>query len=93
MACVGVCHPGAGSTGGVGAGGPGVELTSPGGDTVMQHLATTLDQVLVTLGRQVAQQHETNTVLCKLLPQAGAMEPAASAAPVTNGGGCGCPHE
>lgn len=48
---------------------------------LLQHVAITLDEVMVTHGKQVAQQQETNTLLPQLLSQASTMEPAATAAP------------
>lgn len=44
---------------------------------MVQHMATALDQVVVTLASQVTKQQETNALLFQLLPQAGAMEQAA----------------
>lgn len=63
---------------------------------MLQNLAIMLDQDQVILSRQVVEQQETNVLLCQLLPQASAAEPAAASAPVNHRGGHsylhGCPE-
>lgn len=45
-------------------------------------MATALDQLAVSLGRQEAHQQETNALLCQLVQQGRAPEQVIAAAPV-----------